>query len=156
MHLNTTLPFKSLGSVSDILVVLRIYTFILQGCIQLIRRDSKKFTLQNNVTEGFFQINVILNFVHQRILGGKMYRGTKILSMLKTVLLLNEKCFLSSILKWFLKDHVTLKTAVMMLKIQLCITEINYVLKCIQIEVILSCNNSTPYYCFWFYCIFLF
>ncbi len=30
---------------------------------------------------------------------------------------------------WFLKDHVTLKTGVMMLKIQLCITGINYILK---------------------------
>ncbi len=32
------------------------------------------------------------------------------------------------------EDHVTLKTEVMMLKIQLCITEINYILKYIQIE----------------------
>ncbi len=38
------------------------------------------------------------------------------------------------ILEWFLKDHVTLKTGVMMLKIQLCITGINYILKYIQIE----------------------
>jgi len=27
---------------------------------------------------------------------------------------------------WYLKDHVTLKAGVMMLKIQLCITEITY------------------------------
>ncbi len=33
-----------------------------------------------------------------------------------------------SILDGFLKDHVTLKTSVMMLKIQLCITAINYIL----------------------------
>ncbi len=33
-----------------------------------------------------------------------------------------------SILEWFLKDHVTLKAGVMILKIQLCITEINYIL----------------------------
>ncbi len=39
-----------------------------------------------------------------------------------------------SILEWFLKDHVTLKTGVRMLKIQLCITEINYSLKYIKIE----------------------
>ncbi len=32
------------------------------------------------------------------------------------------------------EDHVTLKTGVMMLKIQLRITEINYSLKYIQIE----------------------
>ncbi len=38
------------------------------------------------------------------------------------------------ILEWFLKDHVTLKTGVMILKIQLCITGIYYFLKYIQIE----------------------
>ncbi len=38
------------------------------------------------------------------------------------------------VLEWFLKDHVTLKTGVMMLKIQLCITEINYILKYIHVE----------------------
>ncbi len=32
------------------------------------------------------------------------------------------------------EDHVTLKTGVMMLKIQLRITEINYILKYIYIE----------------------
>ncbi len=32
------------------------------------------------------------------------------------------------------EDHVTLKTAVMMLKIQRCITEINSILKYIKIE----------------------
>ncbi len=39
-----------------------------------------------------------------------------------------------SILEWFLKDHVTLKTGVMMLKIQFCFTRINYILKYIQTE----------------------
>ncbi len=39
-----------------------------------------------------------------------------------------------SILEWFLKDHVTLKTGVMMLKIQLCITGINYISKYIKSE----------------------
>ncbi len=32
------------------------------------------------------------------------------------------------------EDHVTLKTAVMMLKIQLCFTGMNYILKYIKIE----------------------
>ncbi len=39
---------------------------------------------------------------------------------------------------FFLKDHVTLKTGVMMLKIQICIAWINYILKYIKIE-----NNIT-------------
>ncbi len=38
------------------------------------------------------------------------------------------------ILEWFLKDHVTLKTGVMMLKIQLCITGINYIFKYLKME----------------------
>ncbi len=38
------------------------------------------------------------------------------------------------ILEWFLKDHVTLTTRVMMLKMQLYLTGINYILKCIKIE----------------------
>ncbi len=47
-----------------------------------------------------------------------------------TILIISEM-FLEqqiSILEGFLKDHVTLKTGVMMLKIQLCSTEINYIL----------------------------
>ncbi len=39
-----------------------------------------------------------------------------------------------SISEWFLKDHVTLKTVVMMLKIRLCITEINTIFEYIHIE----------------------
>ncbi len=39
-----------------------------------------------------------------------------------------------------LKDHVTLQTRVMMLKIQLCITEINKMFKYIKIENIWNCN----------------
>ncbi len=39
-----------------------------------------------------------------------------------------------SILEGFLKDHVTLKTGVMMLKIQNCNTGINYILIYSQIE----------------------
>ncbi len=38
------------------------------------------------------------------------------------------------ILEWFLKDHVTLKTGIMMLKIYFCITGINYILQYIKIE----------------------
>ncbi len=40
-----------------------------------------------------------------------------------------------SILEWFLKDHVTLKTGKIILKIQLYITGINYILKYIHIDI---------------------
>ncbi len=57
------------------------------------------------------------------------------------------KCFFISILEWFLKDHVTMKTGVMMLKIQLCITGINYILKCSAIKtVILNYNNMSHFW----------
>ncbi len=50
------------------------------------------------------------------------------------------------------EDHVIWKTAVMMLKNQRCITEINYILKYIQVEnYIFYCNNISQY--FSFYCI---
>ncbi len=44
---------------------------------------------------------------------------------------------------------MTLKT-VMMLKVHLCVTEINYILKYIRIikTYILNCNNITQSYCF--------
>ncbi len=53
------------------------------------------------------------------------------------------------------EDYVTLKTAVMMLKNQRCITEINYILKYIQVENdIFNCNNISQY--FSFFCILLY
>ncbi len=50
--------------------------------------------------------------------------------------------FLDQYIIMISEDHVTLKTAVMMLKIQRCITEIHYSLTHIHIEnSILNCNN---------------
>ncbi len=47
------------------------------------------------------------------------------------------------------EDHVTLKTGVMMLKNTALITEINYILKYIQIEnSYLNSKNISQYYCF--------
>ncbi len=48
---------------------------------------------------------------------------------------------------------MTLKTGVMMLKIERCVTEINYILKYIKIgNNIRNCNKISQYYCF--FCIF--
>ncbi len=49
------------------------------------------------------------------------------------------------------EDHVTLKTGVIMLKIQLCITGINYIVKYIQIVNSLNYNKISQ--CYSFYCI---
>ncbi len=59
----------------------------------------------------------------------------------------NKKCLKHqiSILEWFLKDHVTLKTGVMMLKIQLCFTGINYILKTHSNSFFFCCNNISQY-----------
>ncbi len=52
-----------------------------------------------------------------------------------------------SMLEWFMKDYVTLKTGVMNLKIQLCITWVNY----FYILFLSFCYNISQYNCF--YCI---
>ncbi len=52
-----------------------------------------------------------------------------------------------SILEWFLKDHVTLKTGVMMLKIQLYSKYIYYIILYIII-IILNYNIMSQYYIF--------
>ncbi len=50
------------------------------------------------------------------------------------------------------EDHVTLKTGVMMLKIQLCFTGINCILKYIKQETnIRNRNNISQYYCLFLY-----
>ncbi len=44
------------------------------------------------------------------------------------------------------EDHVTLKTGVMMLKIQRCVTKINYILKYIKmgnLEIVIIFHNIT-------------
>jgi len=52
-----------------------------------------------------------------------------------------------SILEWFLKDHVTLKTGVMMLKIQLCLHRNKLQLKYMKIEnCTLNCNDILMYF----------
>ncbi len=44
------------------------------------------------------------------------------------------------------EDHATLKTGEMMLKIQLCITEINYILQYIKIvNIVTIFQNSIPF-----------
>ncbi len=67
--------------------------------------DTKKYT---DVTNSFISFELS---IHQRI---SITVSTKILSS-SAVHNNNKKCFLSTKSVWFLKDHVTLKTGVMML-----------------------------------------
>ncbi len=62
----------------------------------------------------------------KKITAESLFKGNKIFP--------EQQINLLMISEGYLKDHVTLKTGVMMLKIQLCITDMNYVLKYIQIE----------------------
>ncbi len=74
--------------------------------------------------------------IHQRILGKENHSFNKNVSTTFNIDN-NNNVFLEqqiSILERFLKDHMTLKIGVLMLKIQLCITGINYILKYIKIE----------------------
>ncbi len=61
----------------------------------------------------------------------KIWSSITVLNIENNIFFLEQQI---SILEWFLKDHVTLKTGVMMLKIQLRITGINYILIYITIE----------------------
>ncbi len=101
-----------------------------QGHIKWTKSDIKDIYVMKYI---FFLINAVLVIF------------LLIKESLKSVSRIAQKCFQHwllemfnehqiSILEWFLKDHVTLKTAVMMLKIQLYITGINRILKYIQID----------------------
>ncbi len=59
-------------------------------------------------------------------------------------------CLEHQILEWFLQDHVTMKAEEndWSWKFSFAITEINDILKYIEIEkVALNCNNISEYYC---------
>ncbi len=91
-----------------------------QECIKLIKSDSKDIY---NIKRFLFQINdVHLTFSSSK----SIMVFTKILSSKKKINIDNKKkCFWPPnqhirMIWWFLKNHVTLKTGVMALKIQLC------------------------------------
>ncbi len=93
-------------------------------------------------------------FNNQRVMKKSIPVSTKILSS-TTVFNINNnvKCFLSSKIRMISEDHVTLKTGVMIQKIQRCITGIHYILRCIQIEnSYFKLLNIWQYYSF--YCIY--
>ncbi len=112
-----------------------INTFIQQGCITLIKSDSKTFIKCYNIYI-FKEIFCIMLFKSQKKKSNKCYSiklfikesWTNILVAAKifgstTVfnIINNRKCFLKTEPDWFLKDRVILKTGVMM-QIQLCHT----------------------------------
>ncbi len=106
-----TLPFKSLGLVSkkDAL-----------NCSKVtVNSTTFLFCLKNTVITFLSQINAVLwTFYYFIYKNPKKCTtvSTKILSSMNAFDINNKKCFLSTkliILEWFLKDHLTLKTGVM-------------------------------------------
>ncbi len=73
------------------------------------------------------------------------YKAAQLFSTL--IIIRNVSWTANQHIRMISEDYVTLKTGVMMLKIQLRITEINYILKYIQIEnSYLNCNNISEFY----------
>ncbi len=106
-----TLPFKSLASKRVVVLFQEIHTFFGEGRAELIKSDSKDIY---NVTKyNLCQMNVVLlNFLFSK---GKKTVSTAILnsttfSTLIIIIFIERKI---GILEWFLKDHVTLKSGVM-------------------------------------------
>ncbi len=98
VHIQTTI-FTVKSNSKDIIM--------LQFQFQIYAVSSFKLTIQQSVLE---KIKII---VFTKILS-----RTQLFSIL--VMIINVSWIPKSILKWFLRDHVTLKTGVMMLKTQLC------------------------------------
>ncbi len=59
-----------------------------------------------------------------------------------------------TIIEWFMKDHVMLKTGVVLLKFRFVIKKINYIWQNIKIEncSISNCNNISQYCCLVYFC----
>ncbi len=76
----------------------------------------------------------------KKILTRKFFRLIACVNALHVTPLIRSNVFEQqiSISDLFLKDHVTLRTGVMMLKIQLCIIGINYILKYFKTENLLQ------------------
>jgi len=69
------------------------------------------YTSKNHATLRF-ELTVHVNTQFWHVFHKKIYSSTTVFNIDY-----NHKCFLCILLEWFLKDHVTLKTGVMMLKI---------------------------------------
>ncbi len=104
-------------------------TFIQQGRNKLIKKVSVKTIQKISNKCCSFVLCTLLFFKKSWIINVWCITvPTKILSSITVFNIDNIKCFLSGKSEWFLKYHVALKTRVMMLKIQLCITGKSYVL----------------------------
>ncbi len=111
-NMNIYTHYCSNSLVQFILISLEIKTFVQQGSIKLIMLQKNQSIRVSTKTAKLFLTLIIIRFLEQPI----------------------------SISEWFLNDHMMLNTRVMILKIQLCITEINEVFTIYsKIKVIWNC-----------------
>ncbi len=107
-----------------------MYAFFNQVGNKLIKSDSKDIY---NVTKEFYFKSMLfyLSKDHKKWVSQK-YWAAQLFSTL--IIIRNVSCAAIQYIIMISEDHVTLKTALMMLKIQLRITEINYSLTYINIK----------------------
>ncbi len=116
----STLPCKSLGSVRFFWCWKKLisFNFNQQGHIKLIKSDSKDIY---NVTKYFYFKSVIFFWTFYSSKNPEKNQGShkniKLFSAL--IIIRNVSWATNQYIRMILKDHVTLKTGVMMLKIQL-------------------------------------
>ncbi len=111
---------------------------IIHWCLKLIRCDSKG--IYYKISKYLFFKEIIFDISvhhHQKKNPKTMYQSVHTNIKQNNCFKIHNNLFLEqqiSILEWFLKDHVTRKTGVMMLTIQLNITEINNILKYVTLD----------------------
>ncbi len=82
-----------------------------------------------------FEINaVLLNFIFIKEFGKNVPQNDSAAVLFSSFIKINVSWAANQYISMISEDHVTLKTGVMMLEIQLCISGINYILEYIQIE----------------------
>ncbi len=113
-----------------------INIFIQQGCIKLFK-------------SGIYYVPKDFYFKQMPFCSLKNYEAAQLFSTLAIIRYVSWAA--NQNIGMISEDHLTLKTGVMMLKIQLCITGINYILTYIQTEKLCYyCNNISQHY---FYCL---
>ncbi len=112
---------------------------IQQGCIKMFKSDNiygtKYFYLKKKTACFSFCSFSVRQRIRKKL---SVTDSTKKLSS-TTAFKINKTCFLSSKSAWFLKDHVTLKIGVMMLKTQFC--HLTNKLHLETLKAYLNCNN---------------
>ncbi len=122
--------FHNSTSLQSIFFFNEVNTFVQQEHIKLLKSDSKDIMLQKISISNkccSFELSIHLWIMKNRLVGfPQKYWAAQLFSTL--IIIRNVSWAANQHIRMISEDHVTLKTGVMMLKIQLRITEINYIL----------------------------